>query len=481
MTWWQEPIDVILPDGFTYVGPAPLAGSYDKHFFVSKKNGKTYLWKSGKRKLGMVSKVTGKPRAAKSRDKEFTQPNAEYFASRAASAVLEPGEHIPVIKLPFPFEGVEGVERGTLGVLMPFLSDAEANSLGDNYTTKLMPDDIRMIQRMHVFDYLVSNMDTHSESTLRVGGKIIGIDRGQAMRYLSKILNATFTKDADTLDRTRTPVGAKSYYNEFFTRVKEGKIVAPISNVKDILDKIENISDDTWREWMVDYLEAFKTKYLVAMKSQPVGKPGNKTYWKGLTPEEIDSDIEGIADEMVRRKNNIRNDVVKFYKNLTSMNESAKKFLLSHDSLRDEVTVTVDEMVATILNDVTDDWRSTVRHADDADTAYEASMQSRLGTKALYYKALSNCLDSLVGKEKPTPESMMRSVVKIASRWKKNAFDIIDDLTEDNILAIRSARRKEIEAGLHDAFAQSEESWVLVYQAAYNIKTDIGKIAGTDT
>jgi len=479
--WWTEPLDDIVSAGFEYVGPAPLAGSYDKHFFKSKKNGKKYLWKSGKRKIGMVSKITGKPRAAKSRDKEFTQPNAEYFASKAASAVLEPGEHIPVTKLPFPFDDVDGVEQGTLGIVMPFLDNAEENKFGDNYTDKLTPEDIRTIQRLHVFDYLVSNMDTHAETTLRVGGKLIGIDRGQAMRYLSKILNATFPKDPDTLERTKTPVGAKSYYNEFFIRVKEGKIKAPFSNVKDILDKVEKIPDETWREWMTDYLEAFKTKYLIAMKSQPVGKPGNKTYWKGLTPEEIDRDIEGIADEMVNRKNRIKHDVISFYKKLESgLNESVKKFDLSPASLADEVTIIVDDMVSRIMGDVDDNWKSTVRYADDADVAFEAAMRSHMETKALYFKALSSCLDSLVGKERPVPEIMLKHVVKIASRWKKEAMEIIEDLSPDNIIAMKNARRREIEAGLFDAFEKFEASWVLVYKAVYNIKTDISRITGTD-
>jgi len=482
MTWWQEPIDDIVKAGFEYYGQAPLSGSYDKHFFVSKANGKKYLWKSGKRKLGMVSKITGKPRAAKSRDKEFTQPNAEYFASKAAAAVLNPGEHIPLTKLPFPFDNVKGVEKGTLGVIMPFVDDAQENKFDDNYTDKLAPDDVRSIQRLHIFDYLVSNMDTHAETTLRVGGKLIGIDRGQAMRYLSKILNATFPKDPDTLERTKTPVGAKSYYNEFFTKVKAGKIVAPFKNVVDILEKIEKIPDDTWREWMADYLEAFKTQYLVAMKSKPVGKPGNKTYWKGLTPEEIDRDIEGIADEMVSRKNRIRKDVIAFYKKLQpELNEShVKKFGISRESIVDEVDTVVDEMVAGVFKDVDNNWKSSVRYPDDADVAYEAAMRSQHKVKALYFKALSYCLDSLVGKEKPTPESMMKCVVKIATRWKREALDIINDLSASNLRDMEYAYGREIEAGMKDAFAKIEPGWVIFYKAVYNIKTETSRISGFD-
>lgn len=479
--WWSEPLDAVVSDGFTYVGPAALAGSYDKHFLTSKKNGKTYLWKSGKRKLGMVSTITGKPRAAKSRDKEFTQPNAEYFASKAAQGVLAPGEHIPVAKLPFPIDNVEGVVKGTLGIVMPFVDQAEANTFRDDFSDNLTPDDIRAIQRLHVFDYLVSNMDTHSETTLRVGGKLIGIDRGQAMRYMSQIIRATLPKlQPDTLDRTTTPVGAKSYYDEFFRKVKEGKIEAPFTNIADILEKVQNISDDTWREWMADYLEAFKNKYLVAMKSQVVGKPGNKTYWKGLTPEEIDRDIQGVADGMVRRKNTIRRDVIKFYKKLreTLTEMHVKKFGVSRESLLESVESVVDTLVSQVFLEVDEAWTSDIQYAEDAEAAYHAALKSHNQTKALYFQSLESCLNSLVRGEHVTSEGMMKQVVKVASRWKQEATEIITDLTPKNLEAAEYAYASEVNQGMIDAYAQDEMSWVIFYMSLYNIKLDGGKITG---
>lgn len=320
--WWTEDLQITVSDGFEYKSQANIGGAYDKHFFISKRNEHTYLWKSGKRKLGAVSK-SGKPRSATSRDKEFTQPQAEYFASRVAEAVLNSGDHVPLMLFPFPFTEVEGVKEGTLGIVMPFLENAVAHTFDNNSLELLSANDIVTIQQLHVFDYLISNLDTHASTTMRVDGKLIGIDRGQSMRYLSNVLRAKLPGlQLDTLDREKTPIGAPSFYNEFFEKVKSGKIKISFDAVKDLLNRVDNISDDTWKSWTGAYLDAFKNKYLIAMKSSPVGKPGNKTYWKGLTPEEIDTDINDISREMVSRKNRIYGEVISFYKQLKNSSNS---------------------------------------------------------------------------------------------------------------------------------------------------------------
>ena len=320
--WWVENLHEIIAEGFVYKSQANIGGAYDKHFFISKSNGHTYLWKSGKRKLGAISK-SGKPRSATSRDKEFTQPQAEYFASRVAEAVLNPGEHVPLMLFPFPFTEVEGVKEGTLGIIMPFLEDAVAHTFDNNSLELLSPNDIVAIQQLHVFDYLISNLDTHASTTMKVDGKLIGIDRGQSMRYLSNVLRAKLPGlQLDTLDRDKTPIGAPSFYNEFFTKVTSGKIKISFDAVKALLNKVDTISDDTWKSWTEGYLDAFKNKYLVEMKSSPVGKPGNKTYWKGLTSEEINRDIDDISQEMVSRKNRIYGEVISFYEQLKNSSNS---------------------------------------------------------------------------------------------------------------------------------------------------------------
>lgn len=477
MTWWQEPIDSVISAGFDYDGQANIGGAYDKHFFKSKKNGHRYLWKSGQRKMGLLSK-SGKPRAATSADKAFTAPNAEDFGTKIASKVLNKGEYIPMAKMPFPF-GIDGVEKGTLGVVMPFLADAKPNTFGydetDDWTASLSPDDVKTIQRLHVVDYLVSNLDSHKETTIRAGGKLIGIDRGQSLRYMSKVLRATKPGMAeDELERVETPVGAKSVYAEFFKAVRDGKIQVSRESVEDIIQRAEAMSDEEFKDAMSGYIEAFRDKYLIAMKSAERGKPGNKTYWKGLTTNEIQDDIEGIIGGMLKRKNNLRSAVDSFYKKLNkkkeesihTMDEGSREVGLTANSMRQETEDVVDSLLSDVISYVGSDDKI-FHDSSDAVDASSAALAGKNPSKAFYYKVLSRAMDN--------DDISEAGILKTAQKYASNLKGVVDDrigevLSTEDMEALQKADTKELLKWIGHAFEQQDLVLVIIVMASIGIK-----------
>jgi hypothetical protein len=482
MTWWQEPIDAVVSAGFDYDGEANIGGSYDKHFFKSKKNGHRYLWKSGQRKPGQVTRA-GKLRPAKSLDKAFTAPNAEDFGNKIASKVLVKGEYIPMTKLEFPFDNTS-VAKGTLGIIMPFLPEAKSNTFNlddDSWVSSLSKEDIVTIQKLHILDYLISNMDTHRESTIKVGDKIIGIDRGQSLRYMSKVLRAVLPGLADdTLERVVTPVKAKSVYAEFFKAVREGKIQAKREDVEDIIRKAEAISDKDFKEDMAGYVEAFRDKYLIAMKSLPQGKPGNKTYWKGLTADEIQDDIEGIVNGMIDRKNNLRAAVDSFYKKLAkkkeesvhAIDEGSREVGLTANSMRQETEDVVDSLLADAIHYVGSDDKI-IHDSSDAIDMSSAAIRGKNPSKAFYYKALSRAMDN----DDMSEEGIMKAAQKYASNLKGVVDDRIGEvLSKEDMEALESGDSTEMMQWLDMAFEKEDLVLVIIVMAALGIKKKMNKV-----
>jgi hypothetical protein len=482
MTWWQEPIEAVISAGFDYDGPANIGGSYDKHFFKSKKNGHRYLWKSGQRKMGLLSK-TGKPRAATSADKAFTAPNAEDFGTKMASKILNSGEYIPMTKMAFPFD-VKGVEKGTLGIIMPFLSEAKPNTFElekDDWSSSLSDEDIKSIQRLHIVDYLISNLDTHGETTIRVGDKIIGIDRGQALRYMSKVLRATKPgMEEDTLERLTTPIGAKSLYSEFFKAVRQGKIKASRDAVEDVVSKIESMSDEEIKHDMEGYIEAFRDKYLIAMKAAEKGKPGNKTYWKGLSPAEIQDDIEGIVNGTIERKNNIRNAVDSFYKKLSkkkeesvhAMDEGSREVGLTVNSMRQETEDVIDSLLADAIHYVGSDDKI-FHDSSEAIDASSAAIRGKNPSKAFYYKVLSRAMDN----DDISEDGIMRAAQKYASNLKGVVDDRIGEvLSKEDMDALNDAQSDDMRQWLDMAFDKKDLVLVIIVMAALGIKKKMNKV-----
>lgn len=168
-------------------------------------------------------------------------------------------------------------------------------------TSKIDALDAVELQRHHVFDWLVSNYDTHTGQFIRlaesaggsVKGQIIAIDKGQGFKFFGR----------DRLDWDYNPNwnrGRGSVYNELFGDFADGRQVpihswdsAGTDGVRDVIDKLLAIPDDEYREILRGYaVHAERRGFLAG------------------------GDIDGFLDAANARRLALRRDVEDFYRRL---------------------------------------------------------------------------------------------------------------------------------------------------------------------
>jgi hypothetical protein len=158
---------------------------------------------------------------------------------------------------------------------------------------KIGADDMAAIQHEHMFDWLVSQHDTHPDNLLRfksVAPK--GIDKGQAFRFFGQ----------DRFDLTYGQPGepnpSGTFYHTVFNAYASGKNVklAPFSQVDAFIRKAESVTD-------ADYLNAIRPYAMKAFKAT--------NGWGGKFKSEAE-----FMDAVLERKKNLRGTVEDFYHDL---------------------------------------------------------------------------------------------------------------------------------------------------------------------
>lgn len=169
-------------------------------------------------------------------------------------------------------------------------------------------DDILDLQRNQVFDWLISNHDTHSANFLRTETGIVGIDKGQAFKFFGQ----------DKLDYNYQPVmpldGNVSVYQRIWKQFAQGKgeLIDPNSGeLKGTIERIQSIPDDEYRK----LLRPYATK---AAAGNSLSMP-NKPY--GASKAEL---VSHFLDEAVKRKNNLAKDFGDYYAKVKAEHDNNK-------------------------------------------------------------------------------------------------------------------------------------------------------------
>jgi SPP1 gp7 family putative phage head morphogenesis protein len=170
------------------------------------------------------------------------------------------------------------------------------------------PAHLLSIQREHLFDWLVSQHDTHDENLLVLkDGKVVGIDKGQAFRFFGK----------DRLDlewgKAGEPNPSETHYHRLFNAYASGKDVAvqPLSALEGFLRHVEGVPDVAFRKAIEDYArETWK-----AAQSNAGLKSAS---WAGRYKSADD-----FLDAIVERKRNLRADTTAFYEDLEARRAKA--------------------------------------------------------------------------------------------------------------------------------------------------------------
>lgn len=175
---------------------------------------------------------------------------------------------------------------------------AEAFPKGKGLDISVMTEqDIADMQRNQIFDWLISNHDTHSANFLRTENGIVGIDKGQAFKFFGK----------DKLDYNYQPVtpldGNVSVYQSMWKQFAKGygELLDPNGpELKGTIERIQNIPDEDYKKLLRPYATKAVASGSISMPNKPVGAGKAEL-------------VNHFLDEAVKRKNNLGKDFGDYY------------------------------------------------------------------------------------------------------------------------------------------------------------------------
>lgn len=199
-----------------------LGGAGEKDIY--EKGGKQYIFKLAMDKSGSTSK----PYAA------LAQEAAAKIASK-----LKPEAFVPVKST--------SDEKGRIGTVQPLLDLDKPPTLAGMDPAKLTDTEKKDLAEEHVLDFLFSQHDSHGANLLRVGGRILGVDKEQAFKYFPE----------DELDTDYHPNAMygenEPYYNTFWKAFSAGKVDFDPKKLADIFDRLDGISAADYKAALAPY------------------------------------------------------------------------------------------------------------------------------------------------------------------------------------------------------------------------------------
>ncbi len=179
----------------------------------------------------------------------------------------------------FPHGTIQKFHQGVRG-------DMRVVGIGD-----MTPAQLGELQDHQVFDWLISQHDTHTENILIMAdGHLAPIDKGQAFKFFG----------ADRLEVGYIPPGnfGRPVYYDLWDRFAAGTVDLDLDHIDTILARIESLSDEEYRAKIAAYVRQRFTD-------------GGR----GVTflPEHLRSE-SALIDAVVKRKQDIRAQFTAFYK-----------------------------------------------------------------------------------------------------------------------------------------------------------------------
>lgn len=200
-------------------------------------------------------------------------PDVEEAAYKLAR-LMDP-DAVPVLTRKF---------NGEYGSLQLLRKDV-IGTFKDKAVSALTELEIEALQREHILDWLVSNLDGHGDQFLRMqNGGVIGIDKGQAFKFFGSV--------NDKLDPFAGPgqgflFGPQySYPNQMFQAAIKGEIKVDGQKAFRFVKAIESLSETEYKDVFRAYAES--------------------RFGKGSSAEEF-------LEKVWKRAYNLRGDLEKFY------------------------------------------------------------------------------------------------------------------------------------------------------------------------
>lgn len=230
----EIPPDVTVPNGMTYNGEIKLGGTGRMYSYLDA-DGNEWLFKPAESK-------GGKPEIFRAYSQEV---------GYKVQGIVDPDSAVQV---------GTGTLDGRFGAFQRRISTVSGNNYkgwqnGYGMTdADITPEMVEQFQREHVTDWLLGNFDSHGGNFVTdVSGKIIGIDKEQAFKYLSDASSRTMSyKYHPNAKYGET----EPIYNTLFRKYAHGDIDLNPQNTLKYIQRLEAIPDSEYREIFRNYAES---------------------------------------------------------------------------------------------------------------------------------------------------------------------------------------------------------------------------------
>ena len=187
-------------------------------------------------------------------------------------------------------EGWQVPGKGTFphGTVQKFHQGVKGN-MQDVPVGAMTPQQLSELQEHQVFDWLISQHDTHNENILVMAdGHLVPIDKGQAFKFFGN----------DKLEVGYKPAGnfGRPVYYDLWDDYAAGKVDLDLDAIDNVLARIDQLDDD---EYLAKMLAYAKQRF----------KDGGSDQF---LPSKLRSP-EKLAQAMLERKRGIREDFTAFY------------------------------------------------------------------------------------------------------------------------------------------------------------------------
>lgn len=266
--------------------------------------------------LTSTGKVVGSHGATIYRDnstgKEWLfKPSPPGMGTFMADADIATARLRELIGLPTPTTGKITL-NGQSGSIQEMYAGA-IDPFGYNFMPQdLTPEDKLVIQKEHIFDWLVGNHDGHAHNYVRLpSGELVGIDKGQAFKFFS----------SDSLDPGFKPNPTMPAANLLMQAYANGEgggaLIYGVEHpeIKKLLKKIDYIFNSDYREILRPYA-------VNAAKYQQLAKPGPK-YLGATDPAFPANDVEAFLDFAENRKETLKEDFQVLFADLAKQRKAA--------------------------------------------------------------------------------------------------------------------------------------------------------------
>lgn len=278
-TWWQDEAKMKseIEKSIEKIVPARIGGASEKYLVYIRGNGHKYIFKPGN-------------------STRTVPPLADELSAKVGAKIRGSGSYVPIFRANLKIDN--DVKHGSIQPMVPDITQKDYRA-PDEALSDLSSEDIIELCKEQVLDWIISNHDAHGNQFIRKDGRLIGIDKSQAMKYFG---NDVLGDDWGDYYHPNKEYGEDyPIYKYIFHVIKHGKkeidVQKLVKEVRDTINKVDDLDNDEFMSYFVDYFDEMKKSKI--RKGEHVNK--------------VEDDIKKLKTKLLQRKQDIRKDFSGYY------------------------------------------------------------------------------------------------------------------------------------------------------------------------